>query len=153
NTIDFNILGRQIDLASIQPFIKKHVFRLNGRLDTRVRLGGTIQTPQLTGEFHFTGENQIGVEATKTLYSIRDERLSVSKTSIDLKNVTLYDKDGSKPSLRGEIRHNFMKDFFLDLHLSGRNFLFLNSKEAGVIPFYGRLYADLDMSIKGPQDN
>ncbi len=153
NTIDFNILGRQIDLASIQPFIKKHVFRLNGRLDTRVRLGGTIQAPRLTGEFHFTGENQIGVEATKTLYSIRDERLSVSNTSIDLKNITLYDKDGSKASLRGEIRHNFMKDFFMDLHLSGRNFLFLNSKEAGVVPFYGRLYADLDMSIKGPQDN
>ncbi len=153
NALDFRILGRQIQLASIQPFIKKYVFRLNGRLDTRIHLGGTISDPQLTGEFHFTGENQIGIEAIKTVYTIKDERLTVSNSSINLRGITLYDKDGSKATLRGEIRHNFMKDFFLDLHLSGRNFLFLNSKEAGIIPFYGRLYADLDMSVRGPQDN
>lgn len=153
NTLDFRILGRQIQLASIQPFIKKYVFSLNGRLDTRIHLGGTVRDPQLTGEFHFTGENQIGIEAIKTVYTIKDEKLTVSNSSIDLGGVTLYDKDGSKATLRGAIRHNFMKDFYLDLHLSGRNFLFLNSKEAGIIPFYGRLYADLDMSVVGPQND
>lgn len=151
NAIDFKIFGRQINLAALKPFLKEYVFKLNGQLDTRLSLQGSIQDPILSGEFHFTGKNELGIQATKTVYSIKDEKLSITSKSIDLGSIALYDKDGRMAKIEGEIRHDFMKDFVFDLHLHGDNFLFLDSKEPGLIPFYGKLQGRLDMKVRGPE--
>lgn len=152
NHLDFKIFGRQFQLASIQPFLKEYVYDLDGNLDTRLQVSGSIQEPLLTGEFHFTGENRLGIQATKTLYTIKDERLSVSNSLIDFGKITLYDKHNQRAFIEGEIQHNFLKDFYLDIHLFGKDFLFLDSKEEGLIPFYGKLSGELDMSVKGPKE-
>lgn len=153
NAIDFKIFGRQINLAALKPFLKEYVFKLNGQVDTRMSIEGSIQNPVLSGELHFTGKNELGIQATKTVYSIRDEKLSITSKKIDLGKIALYDKAGNMAEIGGEIRHNFMKDFVFDLHLHGDNFMFLDSKEPGLIPFYGKLLGNLKMKVKGPQEN
>ena len=152
NHLDFRIFGRQFQLAAIQPFLKEYLFDLEGTLDTRLHLQGSIQEPLLTGEFHFTGENKLGIQATKTVYKIKDEKLSVSNKLIDLGKITLYDKNNQQAYIEGDIQHNFLKDFYLNIRIYGKDFLFLDSKEEGLIPFYGKLSGELGMSIKGPQN-
>jgi translocation and assembly module TamB len=150
NYLDFKILGRQFQLASIQPFLKEYLFDLDGLLDTRLQIDGSIQEPSLSGEFHFIGENKLGIQATKTVYSIKDEKLFISNSIIDFGKITLFDKHKQRAYIEGNIKHSFLKDFSLDIRLYGKNFLFLDSKEEGLIPFYGKLAGELDMEFKGP---
>jgi hypothetical protein len=37
--------------------------------------------------------------------------------------------------------------------MNAQNFLFLNSPEKAQLPFYGQILADMDVSVKGPQDS
>ena len=150
-TMDFDVNVDKLRLNLIEPFINTAVCDVRGIASGQIKVKGKIEEPQFEGIVKVQKASFM-VSYLQTRYNFTSD-ITINPTSISMKNLDLYDADGNKAILNGNIQHeNFAKMKF-QLSLNTDRFLFLNTNEKDNELFYGKAYASGVVSISGTPEN
>ncbi|MHA4846606.1 translocation/assembly module TamB domain-containing protein [Flavitalea antarctica] len=97
---------------------------------------------------------QLRVAYTNVLYHIPAASVNLQDGEIDFGSFTLTDDYKNTAQLtRGLLKHDSWKDMFFDFAVNSNKLEVLATKNTGNDPFYGSIFAKLNMTLKGPVEN
>ena len=148
DNLDFTIALDSLRLAVASPFLTGIVTRMQGYANGLVDIKGTLNQPEINGKVSIVdGGCKVGY--LNTFYTFSPTIL-IDNKSISFENMVMTDTTGNTALVEGEIRHNRMKDFYLDLRLHPRNFLAMATTSKDNDSFYGSAIANGLVYVKGP---
>ena len=146
-TIDLEIDAQGTYLNFMHSFTKTFLSHITGHAEGDVRLAGTLDNINLTGNLVVDGEAT--VTALNTTYKLERDTLVMIPDEIELKHMTVLDKDGHRAYLSGGIHHEHLTNLSFDLYVDAENLLAYDFDDFGDSSFYGTVYASGNVGIHG----
>ena len=146
-TIDLEIDAQGTYLDFMHSFTKTFLSHITGHAEGDVRLAGTLDNINLTGNLVVDGEAT--VTALNTTYKLERDTLVMIPDEIELKHMTVLDKDGHRAYLSGGIHHEHLTNLSFDLYVDAENLLAYDFDDFGDSSFYGTVYASGNVGIHG----
>ncbi|MET0243648.1 MAG: translocation/assembly module TamB domain-containing protein, partial [Flavitalea sp.] len=99
-------------------------------------------------------DGKLRVAYTNVLYHIQNAAINLQDGQIDFGNFTLKDDFNNSGQLtKGVLKHDNWKDMYFDFAVNSDNIEVLGTKNTGNDPFYGTVFAKVNMTLKGPLEN
>ena len=152
DNLNMNLDIQKLNLKSVQGFSIDNIKDGTGYLSGKFKIIGSTGNPKLLGELKF---NDIGFKATKLnakFKSINDE-LVFTENTILLNNFTIYDEKNNDLTLNGKINNQDYANLGFDLTVDANNFKAVNSTAKDNDTFYGQLFLDNHLTVKGTMNN
>ena len=146
-TIDLEIDAQGTYLDFMHSFTKTFLSHITGHAEGDVRLAGTLDNINLTGNLVVDGKAT--VTALNTTYKLERDTLVMIPDEIELKRMTVLDKDGHRAYLSGGIHHEHLTNLSFDLYIDAENLLAYDFDDFGDSSFYGTVYASGNVGIHG----
>ncbi len=120
---------------------------LTGNFD----ISGTVDKPNVVGTLDF---NEIGFKVTSLNSSFKsiNDQIKFTGESIVFDNFGIKDEKNNDLNINGRILTSTFQDFQFDLAVVADNFKAINSTAKDSDLFYGELYFDTKLDIKGDLD-
>ena len=158
NTIDLAISADSTYIDFMHNFTKSFLSQVTGHANGDVRLAGTLDNINLTGQL--TVDGNLTVEALNTTYTLAHDTVTFIPDDIQLRRLRVTDRDGHEAFLSGGIHHRHLTSLTFDLvaetdHLLAYDFPSFTrpSDRPGIeteeAPFYGTIYASGNITIQG----
>ena len=148
SSMDMKLDMRQLNMASLKPFLTSQVQDIRGYLKGSLAIKGTMDQPGINGNLHF--------DSTLIVPLITGEPLKLSKDNIEFdedgfnfSEFALQDSAGNKATIDGNVYTKDYKEFRFDLFFNASNFRLVNAPEARGRLFYGSLNMDASASLSG----
>ncbi len=148
DNLDFTAEMDSLRLAALSPLLTGIVSRLQGYGNGYATVKGSLNQPIIDGKLDIA-DGGCKIEYLKTFYTFSPTVL-IDNKSIRFENMVLNDTLGNKAIVEGQISHNNMKDFDLDLRIIPRDFLALATSSEDNNTFYGTAVATGLITVKGP---
>ncbi|MGF1924545.1 MAG: translocation/assembly module TamB domain-containing protein, partial [Bacteroidia bacterium] len=116
-----------------------------------LRVQGDLSKPQINGSVAFE-EGQLTVNYLKTSYKLNDE-VEVKNSVISIDDLTLEDIDGNEAIANGTVDLNDIDNPNIQVSLSAKNFMALNTTSKDNAVYFGKAYATGDFDFRGPTNN
>jgi len=147
NTIDLSIDAHGTYVDFMHSFTKTFLSHITGHAEGDVRLAGTLDNINLTGNLVVDGEAT--VTALNTTYRLERDTVVMIPDEIELRHMAVYDKDGHRAFLSGGIHHQHLTNMSFDLNVEADNLLAYDFDDFGDSSFYGTVYASGNVGIHG----
>ncbi len=148
NTIDLLISADGTYLDFMHNFTKTFLSSITGQGHGDMRLAGTLDNINLTGQL-IIDEGKAEVTALNTTYTLTNDTVNFIPDEIELHQMAVYDADGNKGTLSGGIHHKHLTSMTYDLFVEADNLLAYDFRDFGESSFYGTVYASGDVAIHG----
>ena len=148
DNLDFTAVLDSLRLSAFSPVLDKFVSRVQGYGNGMIDIDGSIQKPDISGRVSIIGGG-CKINYLNTFYTF-SPTIVIDNEKIGFENMVMVDTLGNKARVEGEIKHNRLKDFYLDLKLHPRDFLSLATTSKDNDTFYGAVVANGLITIKGP---
>ena len=135
-------------MKSIQAFTFGNLTESTGFLNGKLDITGTASQPNILGIINFN-EVGFGVKTLNTKFKLPSDKIEFVNKQIVFKNFKLKDENNNDLVLDGVINSADFSNLGLDLSLVANNFNPIRSTEKDNDLFYGELYLDNDIRIKG----
>jgi translocation and assembly module TamB len=149
-TLDLAIDVGALNLASLEPFTFGTVSRLTGTMTGALRVTGTPSTPSLGGTLNF---DSTGFTPTLLASHLRlnHGQIGFDAQGMRLQTLTLIDTLKNTASIGGTITTSDYRGFGFDVSVSTKNFLLMNKPPDPLAMYYGKIFIDSDIRVKGSQ--
>ncbi|PKB15876.1 translocation/assembly module TamB [Flavobacterium sp. 5] len=150
--LDLNVDINKLNIKSIQGFSMGNVSDGTGFLSGNFKITGNTATPKVAGELNF---NDSGFRITKlnSYFKTENEKITFSNDVITFDTFTLYDENDNKLALSGTIQSPDFRNYNFDLKVLADDFRAIHSKASDNDLFYGDLFLDTQLDIKGTLEN
>ncbi|PJJ09257.1 LOW QUALITY PROTEIN: uncharacterized protein DUF490 [Flavobacterium sp. 1] len=150
--LDFNVAVNRLDIKSIQGFSMGNVTDGTGFLSGNFKVAGNVATPKVAGELNF---NDSGFRITKlnSYFKTDNEKITFSNDIITFDKFTLYDENDNELALNGTMQSSDFRNYNFDLTVIADDFRAIHSKASDNDLFYGDLFLDTKLKIKGTLEN
>lgn len=142
---------KEFDLKPIEPLLSSIVSNVRGNTSGKISIIGPLKKPEINGRIYL---NQAGMKSkfTGVDYEFEEQSpLDLTERQFILKNVSLIDsKYKTKGIVNGEISHRKFNNWSLDLQLSSKNLLALDTKYEEGSLYYGTAFIDGTATLSGP---
>ncbi|MGV9004311.1 translocation/assembly module TamB domain-containing protein [Flavobacterium sp.] len=145
---DLKLNVDKFQMKSIQAFTFGNLTKSTGFLNGKLDIEGNVNQPRIEGFLKF---NEAGFEV-KTLsakFKLLNDKILFTNKKMLFTDFKLQDENNNNLVLDGNIDIADFSDLGLDLSLVANNFNPINSSEKDNDLFYGDLYLDNDLTIKG----
>lgn len=142
----------QMEMRLIDPYLSEIISDSQGHIYGDFKIKGTLNSPDVSGNLLFDNASTV-VNFNQTRYKIKKNKIFFNKHLIEFDDVVLYDNSDKEAVLSGAIFHNSFKNMLLDLKAEAKGVQFLNTTVQDNPLFYGKVYLDASMHIKGLTDN
>ncbi|MDN5285165.1 MAG: translocation/assembly module TamB [Mucilaginibacter sp.] len=145
---DMNLNITSLSMKSIEGFSFGSLRNSSGNISGQLKITGTTDAPAVRGDVHF---NKVGfnVAMLNSYFSMPQESITFNDEGIRFNDFTLVDSTGSKAVVSGSIFTKTYTDFAFGLDINARNFRVINSTQADNKLYYGKLFVDSRIKIKG----
>ncbi len=145
-----NLKGQLIetDLKVFQPFLKNLVSNLQGKANAEVDITGNFRNPKISGLGRFSNA-AFTVNYLKTNYNLDNQIALVDNNAIMLQNLVVTDEKGHRAQANGIINLQKLANPYIDVDVTGNNFMILNTKLKDNNLYYGTAYATGTFKFKG----
>ena len=151
DNMDITVEMDSLRLAVVSPLLSGVVSRVQGFGNGLVTLKGSPDNLDIEGQLKvYDGGCKIGY--LNTFYSFSPTIL-IDNQSIKMNDLVLVDTLGNKALVEGEIRHDHLKDFYLNLKMHPRDFLAMATTIKENEDFYGTAVANGLVTVTGPFDD
>lgn len=150
--LDLKVEVLKFRLPVLEKYLGEYISSVQGLSYGSLLLRGTPQAPVLTGSLAVKDCN-VRINYLQTEYRFNDETVTFNENFVDLEEMTVHDKFGNVATLGGEIFHEHLSKFNLNLYVNTDRFLFLNTSLKDNSLYYGRAFAGGLVTFKGPVDN
>jgi hypothetical protein len=147
NTIDLGITAEGTYLDFMHNFTNSFLSSITGHANGAVRLAGTLDEINLTGQLIVDGEAT--VTPLNTTYTLRQDTVILIPDEIELHQMAVYDSYNHQGILSGGIHHKHLTNLSYDLYVTADNLLAYDFKDFGESVFYGTVFASGDVTIHG----
>jgi translocation and assembly module TamB len=138
-----------LNLELVEPFTAGQAKKMEGTLQGRLNLYGTLPAIDIRGDLRFI-ETQFQAVYLNTLFELKNETISFREEGIVFDDFKILDQAQKPAVLSGTIATSKYQDFNLDLKLSAEDFQVLNTPETRDKPVFGLVKLSLDASVTGP---
>jgi uncharacterized protein involved in outer membrane biogenesis len=152
NSLDMNLIVEKLNMKSIQGFSMNHLTESTGFLNGNISISGDANQPKILGELKF---NDIGfkVKELNSKFKSINDKIEFTNNTITLNHFTIKDEKDNNLVINGIIDSENFNNFKFDLTLDADNFKAMNSKAKDNDLYYGELFLDNHLKIKGTLDN
>ncbi|HEX8561549.1 MAG TPA: translocation/assembly module TamB domain-containing protein [Flavobacterium sp.] len=144
--LDLNM--QQLQLKSIQGFTMGNMTKSSGFLSGRFKITGTAAAPNVRGRLKFN-DGAFTITPLNSAFSLVNDEISFDEQGILFNKFSLSDEKGNKLALNGRVLTQTYSDFGFDLQVRADNFRAVNSSAKDSDLFYGKLFLDTRLNIKG----
>jgi hypothetical protein len=151
-------LNMSIDLRKLgleflnYPFFKTYVRDVVGNASGKLRLQGILSKLALTGNLRIDTA-AVTVSYLNTRYGLKKQDVTVTENNINLNFLTVNDlntNDKNSAVASGRIYHTYFKKFGIECKVNTQNMMVLNTTAEQNPVFYGKAFADGNVTFRGP---
>ncbi len=146
--MDMKLDLRQLNLASIKPFVISQVRDIKGFLKGALAITGTMAKPGINGNLHFDSAMIIPVMTGEPL-KISNDNIEFDKDGFNFSQFSFQDSASNKATIDGNVYTDDYRDYDLDLTFNANNFRLVNAPQAGNQLFYGKMNMDAAVNLTG----
>ncbi|TAF71686.1 MAG: translocation/assembly module TamB, partial [Flavobacterium sp.] len=152
DSFDLKLVIEKLNMKSIQGFSMGQLTKSTGFLSGNFDIKGTTEMPNLTGQLQF---NNVGfnVKQLNANFNSINDAITFEDQKIILKSFTIKDEKSNDLIIDGQINTPSNKVITFDLAIDAKNFKAINSKAKDNEMFYGELFLDNHITIKGTSKN
>jgi hypothetical protein len=145
---DLNLDIVTLNMKGIEGFSFGSLRNASGNISGNLKISGTPSVPVVRGDINF---NKVGfnVAMLNSYFTMPNERITFNNDGILFNNFTMVDSTGNKAVVTGTIYTKTFTDFGFAINIHMDNFRVVNSTHDNNKLFYGKLYVNSDISIKG----
>lgn len=148
SSLDMNLDIQKLNLKSIQGFSMDNISESTGFLTGKFKISGQSNQPLIIGNLQFNDVGFKVMQLNAKFKSIND-KIAFTNNGILFDNFIINDEKNNQLSINGKIRNEDISNLGFDLKVDAENFYAVNSKEKDNELYYGELYLDNHLSIKG----
>ncbi|GAA3767037.1 translocation/assembly module TamB domain-containing protein [Flavobacterium ginsengiterrae] len=150
-TFDLDLNINKLNIKSIQGFSMDNIKEGTGYLSGNFKVTGSTATPQVNGELNF---NDAGFRVTQlnSYFKVKQEKIAINNGTISFDKFSLLDENDNELFVDGDIKTPDFKAYNFNLLVAANDFRAINSKAADNDLFYGDLFLDTKLNIKGNLD-
>lgn len=148
---DLNLNIVNLNMKSIEGFSFGAIKEARGNITGQLKITGTTAAPVIRGDVNF---NKVGfnVSMLNSYFSMPRESITFNNDGILFNDFTLVDSTGNKAVITGTIYTQTFTDFKFGMNIRMNNFRVINSTQADNKLYYGKLYMDANVKIRGDMD-
>ncbi|RTY93699.1 translocation/assembly module TamB [Flavobacterium sp. GT3R68] len=152
NSFDMVLDMIKLNLKSIQGFAMGHLTQSTGFLSGRFKINGSFDKPRVNGDLQF---NEIGfkVKDLNSYFKSMNDKIGINNNDIVFDNFTVSDEKNNLLLVDGNMTTTTFRDYGFNLRVNAENFRALNSKAQDNELYYGEVYLDTRLRIKGTLEN
>ena len=150
DSINLGIEARGTYLDFARSFTSSFLDQVDGHAVGAVRLIGPLDAINLTGQLVINGN--VHVTSTNCYYEMRDDTIKIVPNEIEFAHCPIYDLNGREGILTGGIHHKNLTNLTYDIYADTENLLAYDFKDFGDDTFYGTVYANGHVGIRGRDD-
>ncbi|WP_418262878.1 translocation/assembly module TamB domain-containing protein [Flavobacterium faecale] len=151
-SLDFDVAIEKMQMKLIQAFSLDNIKDSEGYLNGKLTVKGKATHPYVNGNLKFNSVGFVVVPLNSKLQLINDE-VAFQGDKIIFDNFKLYDENKNPLKIDGFVDSNDYANLGFKLRLTASNFRAVNSKVKDNKLFYGELYLDNNLGIKGTLNN
>ncbi len=150
--LDMNLDIEKLNLKSVQGFTMGNITESTGFLSGNFKIAGNSSKPNVNGELKF---NNIGfkVDQLNAKFKLINDKIVFSNDIIALDKFTFKDERDNNLIIDGKINTSNYSNLGFDLAINAKNFNAVNSKAKDNGVYYGELYLDNNLTVKGTLNN
>jgi len=138
-------------LAVLERYSMGNISEMSGKMLGNISLTGTPDDPEILGSVGFE-ETALRVNSLNFRTRLRNEKLTFDKNGLLFNDFKIEDASQQKLTINGNILTKNYRDFDFDLRMVTTNLQPVNSTAADNKTFYGNLFIDTDITLKGNQN-
>lgn len=144
--LDLNI--GSLDMKGIEGFSFGAIRHSSGALSGDLKISGTTDAPVIRGDVNF---NKVGfnVAMLNSYFTMPRESITFNNDGIRFNDFTLVDSLGNKAIVAGTLYTTNFTDYKFGLDITADNFRVTNSTEEDNKLYYGKLYVDTRITVRG----
>ncbi len=146
--LDFKLKLDSLNLGILSPFLGNAIERMQGFGKGTVAVKGSLKKPTIDGTIKVK-DGGCKVNFLNTYYTF-SPTISINDSLISLTDLSLTDTLGNSALVVGQISHDHLKDFYLDLKMFPTEFLAMSTTAVNNSSFYGDAIATGVVEVKGP---
>ncbi len=150
DSLDFLFDAHHLSVEFLDRYFESVVQNFKGYASGKIRMFGPSKILGFEGDA-YVDQGQGSVKMLRTTYFFNDS-VHLTRKSIRLRNVRMYDQERNPGLLTGTIRHNgLFQQMVYDVNISGRNILAMNTRAEDNDYFFGKAYANGNVHIFGDE--
>lgn len=138
-----------LPLDMINPFIPEDMAKLSGDIDGHVDVGGTTAAPDVEGYLQLDSA-AVFVGAVGSSFRFDQKRIEIKDHLITFDQYDIFASGKNPFVIDGTIDFHDFSRLLADLNLSADNLELLNVKRNNESMVYGKVYVNLNSTVKGP---
>lgn len=147
--LDLHVEVLKFRLPVIEKYLYEYVSDVSGIAAGSLDIKGRLDKPKIFGKLNIP-TCYLKINYLQTEYYFNDEEITFYETYIDIGEVLLHDKYKNIAVLGGEIAHQGLSQFRLNLFLTTDQFNLLNTSVRDNDLYYGQAFAGGIVTFKGP---
>jgi hypothetical protein len=151
-SFNLNLDMQKLNMTSVQAFMAGELKESDGYLSGQFKITGTPSLPNVRGNLNF---NDVAFRVTQlnSYFKNINETITVNERGIVLDNFTVTDENSNELIVNGTVATTDFKDYGFNLTVDAENFRAMNSTAKDNDLYYGNLFIDANLRIKGNVDN
>ncbi|MFM9824646.1 translocation/assembly module TamB domain-containing protein [Flavobacterium sp.] len=149
--LDLNLKLDNFNLGVLSSLGGDVISNIRGFVSGNASIGGNINKPDINGRLYLE-KGGLTIPYLNVDYELKDKSIVdiTSEKFIFRKNILTDSKYVTIGVLNGNIQHNVFSDWKLDLNISSKRLLVLNTIDHEDAAYYGTAFIDGNATIKGP---
>jgi hypothetical protein len=144
---DFTITS--LPLQMLSPFIPDRMASLSGMLNGEMQLTGSASSPLMNGSVKLDSSS-VYVDMAASSFRFDNKEIKIKNSLLSFDKYNVYAAGNNPFVINGLIDVTNLSRMTADLRLGGNQMQLLNARQTPESLVYGKLYADLSTTIKGP---
>jgi autotransporter translocation and assembly factor TamB len=152
SNFDMTLDLEKLNIASMQALTMGALKDGQGYLSGNFRVTGTATDPNVNGDLKF---NDVGVRVTQlnSYFKGINDNISFTDAGIEMNDFKIEDEKNNLLVIDGTIATTDYRAFGFDMNVNAENFRAVNSKATDNDFYYGDLFIDADINIKGTMES
>jgi hypothetical protein len=147
--LDLNIV--KLNMKSIEGFSFGSIKEASGDITGELKITGTTTAPSIRGDVNFN-KAAFNVAMLNSYFTMPRESITFNNDGIRFNDFTLVDSTGNKAVVSGTVYTTNYTDYKFGLNIHTDNFRVINSTQDDNKMYYGKLFLNSDIKIRGNMD-
>lgn len=150
NNFDFDLDIRELPLTTAQAFSNDMIREATGSVYGKFAITGTVSRPLVRGDLNF---NKAGFNfgMLNSYFTVDNERIKVNEEGLQFDQFEIKDSAQNSLRINGLAATTNFTNYKFDLDIRANNFRALNSTKKDNKIFYGQLYFNTNLKVKGTE--
>ncbi|SCY08435.1 translocation/assembly module TamB domain-containing protein [Flavobacterium caeni] len=145
---DLDLDVQHLEIKSIQGFTAGNLKNSSGHLTGNFKITGNIDDPNVIGQLKFN-DGAFTVVPINSNFKLLNDKIVFDDRGIWFEKFSLSDENDNQLFLIGRVDTPNYRDYAFNLNVKADNFRAMNSKEKDNDLYYGELYLDTDLRLRG----